>query len=51
MAEAFGVPNRMGFAARQAYLIRDGKVVWLDYKASTKQQAQDALAALKSLEG
>ncbi|MDP0497883.1 MAG: peroxiredoxin [Verrucomicrobiota bacterium JB024] len=50
LMDAFGVPHRLAFASRQAYLIRDGKIVWLDYKASTKQQAEDALAALKSLE-
>ncbi|QYY36638.1 peroxiredoxin [Ruficoccus sp. ZRK36] len=49
LMEAFGVPHRLSFASRQAYLIRDGKIVWLDYKASTKQQAADALAALKDV--
>lgn len=49
LADGFGVPHKLGFASRQAYLVRDGKIVWLDYKASTKQQAQDALAALKAL--
>ena len=54
---AFGVPVRevpvMGaFAARQSFLIdRDGKVVWRDLKASTKEQAADILKALKSLGG
>lgn len=43
---AFGVPvnNKpiIGeYASRQAFLIKDGKVVWADYKASTKSQAQD----------
>jgi peroxiredoxin Q/BCP len=49
--EAFGVPTRMGFASRQAFLIRDGKVVWRDTSASTRQQAADVLAALQALEG
>ncbi len=46
---AFGVPTTMGFASRQAFLFKDGKLVWRDLKASTAQQAADVLAALKSL--
>jgi len=46
--EAFGVPNLKGFAARQAFLVKDGKVVWLDFTASTGKQADDVLAFLKS---
>jgi hypothetical protein len=34
------------FATRQAYLFKDGKLVWLDTKASTDKQAQDVLAVL-----
>ena len=38
-------------ASRQAYLIdKNGKVVWLDLHAKTKEQADDVLAALKKLE-
>ena len=44
---AFGVPATMGFAKRQAYLFNDGKLVWRDLKASTKQQAADVLAELE----
>ena len=48
VSKAFGVPDMklMGLATRQAYLIKDGKVVWADYKASTTQQADDVLKAL-----
>jgi peroxiredoxin Q/BCP len=52
---AFGVPVRDvpaagSFAARQSFLInKDGKIVWRDLKASTKEQAADVLKALKSL--
>ncbi len=47
---AFGVPtNPMGFASRQAFLMKDGVVVWRDLKASTKQQAADVHAALAHL--
>lgn len=45
---AFGVPTTMGFAARQAYLFKDGKLVWRDLKASTAQQAADVLKAIQA---
>jgi thioredoxin-dependent peroxiredoxin len=51
--KAFGQDGApiVGFASRQAFLInKDGKIVWRDLKASTKQQAEDVLAALKQLE-
>lgn len=46
--KAFGVPTKsvpvMGeFASRQAYLIKDGKIIWADYKAKTDKQAEDVL--------
>lgn len=45
---AFGVPHipTTSLAKRQAYLIKDGKVVWADYSASTDQQAADVLKVL-----
>ena len=44
---AFGVPLRgKGFASRQAYLFKDGKLVWRDLKASTSEQAADVLAVV-----
>ncbi|MGE0495245.1 MAG: peroxiredoxin [Vulcanimicrobiota bacterium] len=46
---AFGVPTLVGVANREAFLIKDGKVVWHDSHASTKKQAQDVLAELKRL--
>ncbi|RKX35114.1 MAG: peroxiredoxin [Verrucomicrobia bacterium] len=49
--DAFGVPTRVGgFAARQAFLIQDSKIVWRDLKASTAEQAVDVLAALDAIE-
>ncbi len=36
--------------SRQAYIFKDGKLVWLDLKASTADQADDVLAALDALE-
>ena len=43
VADAFGVPHSMGFAKRQAFLFKDGKLVWRDLSASTDQQAADVL--------
>jgi len=48
---AFGVkvkdvPNAGHFANREAFLIKDGTIVWADYKASTTQQAQDVLKVI-----
>ena len=45
--EAFGVPSMGSFAKRQAFLIKDGKIVWRDLKASTTKQAEDVLAVVK----
>jgi thioredoxin-dependent peroxiredoxin len=46
---AFGVPLiKNSLATRQAYLFKDGKLVWLDTKASTDKQAQDLLSVLAS---
>ncbi len=46
---AFGVPaNDRGFASRQSFLIKDGKIVWRDLKANPTTQAQDVLAAAKA---
>jgi len=47
VTSAFGVPLILNsLAARQAYLFKDGKLVWLDTHASTDQQARDVLAVL-----
>jgi peroxiredoxin Q/BCP len=49
VTSAFGVPLiKNAFATRQAYLFKEGKLVWLDTKASTDKQAQDVLAVLAS---
>jgi peroxiredoxin Q/BCP len=46
---AFGVPLIMNaLATRQAYLFKEGKLIWFDTKASTDKQAQDVLAVLAS---
>lgn len=46
--KAFGVPRMplTGWAKRQAFLIKGGKVVWADYSASTSKQAADVLAVI-----
>ena len=48
---AFGVPTRavplMGeFASRSAYLIKDGKIMYTDYKGTTAKQAEAILAVI-----
>ena len=43
---AFGVPTYpvVGMSHRQAYLIKDGKIVYTDYKGTTDKQADAILA-------
>jgi len=43
VVKAFGVPNAMGFSKRQAFLFKDGKLVWRDLAAATDKQAEDVL--------
>lgn len=44
---AFGVPtiNDRGFPARQSFLVKEGKIVWRDLRATPTRQAEDAIAA------
>ena len=53
VTKAFGVPNypMTPFASRQAYLIKNGRIIWTDYHASTSKQAADVLAVLASQKG
>ncbi len=48
---AFGVPTlpAVGFSKRQAYLIKDSKIIWADYSASTDKQADDVLKIIAGL--
>jgi thioredoxin-dependent peroxiredoxin len=51
IVNAFGVPTKVipalgEIAMRQAFLIKDGKIVWADYKAKTTKQADDVLAVV-----
>jgi peroxiredoxin Q/BCP len=48
-AKAFDVPINGVYEKRQAFLIRDGKVVWADFAASTDKQAEDVKKAIQSL--
>lgn len=48
LAGAFGVPFNNGFAARQSFLVLDGKIVWRNLRSDPRTQAQDALAALRA---
>lgn len=49
VVKAFGVPALGSFAKRQAFLFKDGALVWMDTSASTRDQAKDVLAAIGSL--
>ena len=46
--KAFGVPTypATSMAHRSAYLIKDGKIVYADYKGTTEKQADTILAEL-----
>lgn len=51
VCDSFGVPHMAGFAMRQAFLFHNGKLVWRDLDASTKEQANDLLKQLEQLQG
>jgi len=46
----FGVPKKLGFASRQAFLFKKGSLVWRDLAASTAKQADDVLTFLEESE-
>lgn len=48
---AFGVPKTLGFAKRQAFLFKAGKLVWRDLSAATEQQAADVLRVITGITG
>jgi len=50
VSRAFGVPRLGNLASRQAYLIKDGEIIWADHSASTDEQADDVLAILETLD-
>ena len=49
IVEAFGVSTFLGFSSRQAFLIKDGNVIWHDKKASTSKQAEDVLRIVNGM--
>ena len=49
VAAAFGVPTPLGFAARQTFLFRNGRLIWHELVAPTTRQAAEVFAALKAL--
>jgi len=49
VAKAFGVRLILGMTHRQSFLIKDGRIIWRDLHASTREQAQDVLEVLKRL--
>lgn len=49
VAEAFGVPTMLGFAKRQSFLIKDGKVVWTALSAKTGEHAVEVQQAIDKL--
>jgi peroxiredoxin Q/BCP len=46
VAKAFGVPTFLGFAKRQSFLIKDGKVVWRDLSVSPATHVSEVSKAL-----
>ncbi|RRJ98296.1 peroxiredoxin [Opitutaceae bacterium TAV4] len=46
VAQAFGQPSG-GRASRQAYLIKDNKIIYADHKGTTSKQAETILAFIK----
>lgn len=49
VAKAFGVPTLLGFAKRQSFLVKDGKIVWRDLSVSPGTHVSDVNKALDSL--
>lgn len=49
VAKAFGVPTFLGFAKRQSFLVKDGKIVWRDLSVSPVTHVSDVNKALDSL--
>jgi peroxiredoxin Q/BCP len=49
VAKAFGVALLFGMERRQSFLIREGRIVWCDHHAKTRDQAGDVLEVLKKL--
>lgn len=48
VAKAFGVPTFLGFAKRQSFLVKDGKVIWRDLNVSPKTHVEEVRKAMDS---
>lgn len=49
VAKAFGVPTMMGYAKRQSFIVKDGKIAWIVESAKTGDHAAEVQAALRNL--
>jgi peroxiredoxin Q/BCP len=49
VAGAFGVPTALGFAKRQSFIVKDGKIAWIVQSAKTGDHAAEVKAALQEL--
>lgn len=49
VAKAFGVPTFLGFAKRQSFLVKDGKIVWRDLSVSPGKHVAEVNKALDEL--
>ena len=49
IAKAFGVPTMLGFAKRQSFLVKDGKIVWRDLSVSPQTHVAEVTKALDAL--
>ncbi|EDY17146.1 alkyl hydroperoxide reductase/ Thiol specific antioxidant/ Mal allergen [Chthoniobacter flavus Ellin428] len=49
VAKAFGVPTFLGFAKRQSFLVKEGKIVWRDLSVSPGTHVAEVNKALDTL--
>src|SRR5271154_145858 len=49
VARAFGVRLILGMTHRQSFLFKEGRIVWRDLNASTREQARDLISAVEKL--
>lgn len=49
VARAFGVPTFLGFAKRQSFLVKDGRIVWRDLSVSPSKHVSEVNKALDAL--
>lgn len=50
IVKAFGVPQKLpGFASRQSFIVKDGKIAWVDTNVKPDEHAGKVQAALEAL--